>query len=87
MHSWDKETRSVKVLRGHTGGATSVVFFLGGQRIVSASNDWMIRLRDTRTGDAIGQPLTGLSQEVNAIAVSPDRQVFASGSENSTVRL
>ena len=46
-----------------------------------------MRLWDTGTGAAIGEPLAGHRSGVNSVAFSPDGQRIVSGSWDQTVRL
>lgn len=56
------------------------------QILVSASDDYQIRLWDLQTGDCL-QILTGHRRSVNTLALSPDGQWIASGSLDATIRL
>lgn len=44
-------------------------------------------LWDTATGQPLGQPLVGHTNDINTIAFSPDGQTLASGSEDHTIIL
>jgi WD40 repeat protein len=64
-----------------------VAFSPDGKTIASASSDRTVRRWDTRTGQPIGQPLTGHTGPVKAIAFSPDGTMIASANMDRTVRL
>ena len=67
--------------------AWGVAFSPDGERIVSGSCDKTVRLWDADTGQPIGQPLTGHTDEVNSVAFSPDGTRIVSGSDDNTVRV
>ena len=79
--------QGINRLEGHRSGVDSVAFSPNGQRIVSGSEDSMLRLWDAQTGAAIGQPLKGHVTRVSSVAFSPDGQRIVSGSFDSTLRL
>ena len=72
-------------LTGHTGAITDLVFTPDGN-LISSSWDKTIRLWQVKTGQLI-HTLTGHSQIVNAIALSNDGTILASGSQDKTIRL
>ncbi|KAI8633534.1 vegetative incompatibility protein HET-E-1 [Xylariaceae sp. FL1651] len=77
----------LQTLEGHTEGVTSVAFSPDSKIVVSGSWDGMVRLWSTATGKCLRvlKKHTGL---VSSVAFpSEDGTVFASGSEDSTVRL
>ncbi|KAF8838552.1 WD40 repeat-like protein, partial [Paxillus ammoniavirescens] len=55
-------------------------------RLFTASADCSIRLWDSETGEAIGDPWTGHINDVNSISLSPDGTRLASASDDKTVR-
>ena len=71
--------------------AASRVFALAvspdGHRIVSAGDDKTVRLWDADTGQPVGQPLTGHTDELRSVAFSPDGHRIVSGSRDKTLRL
>ena len=57
---WDVATRRlVKTLEGHGSMVTSVTFSVDGSYVISGSDDKTIRIWHTRTGEAVGQAMTG----------------------------
>ena len=57
--------------------------------IVSGGADWTVRIWDAGTGQPIGDPLTGHTGEVKAVAVgrAGGREVIVSGGDDRTVRI
>lgn len=64
----------------------SIAISADGQTVVSGGWDERVRLW-TQTGEAIGAPFEGHSDEVHAVAISADGQRFASGGDDGTLRL
>ncbi|KAG8789767.1 hypothetical protein FRC12_013275 [Ceratobasidium sp. 428] len=58
-----------------------------GQRIVSGSEDGVVRVWDAETGDAVLGPLNGHSAYVTCVAFSLDGRWIASGSRDETIRV
>ncbi|KAF5362819.1 hypothetical protein D9757_014260 [Collybiopsis confluens] len=65
----------------------SAVFSPDGTRIVSGSNDKMVRIWDATTGIQIGESLHGHDHSVTSVAFSPDGTRIVSGSGDKTVRI
>ena len=72
---------------GHSDSVWSVAFSPDSSKVVSGSYDNTIRLWDTKTGKAIGDPWLGHSDSVWSVAFSPDGSKVVSGSSDNTVRL
>jgi len=70
-----------------SNGFYSAVFSPDGKRIVSASLDNTIRIWDAQTGEQIGVPQEGHSDEVRSAAFSPDGKRFVSASLDEAVRI
>jgi WD40 repeat protein len=84
---WDSESGELlqPVLRGHSGGITSIHFLPSDNRLVSGSQDNTIRVWDTHTGETVVGPLTPHTAWITSIAVSPDGTMIASASNNGTI--
>lgn len=75
-------------LYGHTGKVNTVSFSLGGDLIVSGSNDRTVRLWSRHHHVEQGaQPVEKHAHFVNAVTFSPDERHIASGSADCTVRI
>ncbi len=72
---------------GDSYGVSSLAFSPDGQ--ILAVGDWndLIYLWDVGTGQQIGEPLIGHSDEVYSLAFSPDGLTLASGSAKDTIIL
>jgi WD40 repeat protein len=95
---WDSAThRSLgQPLTGHTNDVNSVAFSPDGRTLASGScakregtlcQQGEIRLWDIATHQALDQPLTGHTGDVNIVAFSPDGKTLASGSGDGTIIL
>ncbi|MFF0815604.1 TIR domain-containing protein [Rhodococcus sp. NPDC003318] len=58
-----------------------------GRRIASAGWDDSVQLWDARTGQPIGDPMTGHENTVASVAFSPDGRRIVSGSWDKTIRI
>ena len=73
-----------KPLSYHSSWVTSVAFVSDDAYIVSASHDCTIRIWDSMTGKALGEPLRGHSAIVSSLAISPYGAHIASGSRDNS---
>lgn len=77
-----------QTLAGHPGQYISgLAFSPDGKILASASWDGTVILWDTAAFQAIGEPLQGHSERVEALAFSPDGKMLASGSRDLKVLL
>ncbi|KAI0337121.1 WD40 repeat-like protein [Trametopsis cervina] len=58
-----------------------------GRILATAHDDKMVRLWNVVTGERVGEPLKGHTDQVKSVAFSPDSKTLASGSDDCTVRL
>jgi WD40 repeat protein len=70
-----------------TGPVMSVVFSPDGKLIASGGHDATVRLWNTDTGQPIGPPLTGHTDQVVSVTFSPGGHRLVSGSADGTVRV
>ena len=70
-----------------SSGVTAVAFSPNSRYIVYGIWNGTLRLWDTATGKAIGQPLKGHEDRVTSVAFSPDGLRIVSGSFDNTLRL
>ncbi|KAF7971795.1 hypothetical protein HWV62_19931 [Athelia sp. TMB] len=90
LRIWNiKTSEQVRALRGHsrTQAITCVAWSSDGTRIVSGSGDNTLRLWEVKRGEAIGLPLLGHDEPVEAVTYSPDGKNIVSGSRDQTVRM
>lgn len=57
-----------------------------GQRVVSASDDQMLKLWDLQSGREL-RTLPGHTSGINAVAVTPDGEGAVSASDDQTLKL
>jgi WD40 repeat protein len=74
---------SVK-LEGHTDIVTDALFLRASNQCVTCSNDDTIKVWDCQTGTCL-RTLVELAQAVKSLAIHPNGQYFASGSEDRTI--
>ncbi|KZP02943.1 WD40 repeat-like protein [Athelia psychrophila] len=65
---------------GHTAVSRFVAYSPDGKRVASCSDDKMIRVWDTETGEMVGSPFKAHAAAMLCIAYSPDGKCIASGS-------
>lgn len=83
---WDPRTGESRVLKNHTGPVNSLCFTPDGKHLISSS--WYtVIIWDLRTDLPMCDPLTGHSDWVRTVAITPNGDLFASGSDDKTIRL
>ncbi len=65
----------------------SVAYSPDGQRIISGSDDYTIRIWDTVSGVAVREPLKGHTKRVWSVAYSPDGRYIISGSDDMSIQI
>ncbi len=83
---WDTGTGLyLKTLKGSNNDASGLVFTPDGKTL-ACTDSLNIRLQDARTGEE-KMLLTGHTWGIHSMALSPDGDILASGSEDTTIRL
>ena len=86
LHPLDVRTNTLKII-DTDAPLNNAAISRDGHRLASASADHTVRLWNADTGQPIGAPLTGHTDEVRSVAFSPDGHRLASASFDHTVRL
>ena len=76
---------SITGMRWHTHAVRCTSYLPDGIHVVTGSRDNTIRIWDTETGSAVGQPLVGHNDWVWSVAYSPDEPHIISGSDGNTI--
>ncbi|KAG1725679.1 WD40-repeat-containing domain protein [Suillus lakei] len=63
----------------------AVAFFKDGRRVVTGSHDKTLRILNVQTGEMVGGPFIGHTDQVRSVAVSPNNRRIASGGGDATV--
>ncbi|HAA27995.1 MAG TPA: WD40 repeat domain-containing protein [Cyanobacteria bacterium UBA8553] len=93
--------RILRTLTGHSGSIYALCLSHDGQILVSGGRDKILKVWNLYTasnhnsipptnrliGDQLLHTLTGHSQSINCVAISPDRKMLVSGSEDNTIKL
>lgn len=82
----DHWRHNVHVLTGHDGYVTHVEFSPDGRRLLTASNDGIVRVWNARSG-ALKATLSGHQKAISRAIFSPDGSQIATGSFDKTVRI
>jgi WD40 repeat protein/uncharacterized caspase-like protein len=86
IHLFDLSNKQTRNLPGHESEVTSLLFLPDSSLIASAGTDKTIRLWDASKGTLV-RSLQRLSEEVNALAVSPNGDTLAAGTAGGKVEL
>ncbi|TFK61161.1 WD40 repeat-like protein [Pluteus cervinus] len=65
----------------------SVAYSLNGYYIAAGLEDSTVCIWDSRTGEAVHQPLNGHIRRVQSVVFSPDNRLLASGSADGSIRI
>ena len=76
----------IGVLKGHEDNVQSAAFSPDGKKIVSASEDYTVKVWDVQTGECI-RTLKGHEEYVQSAAFSPDGKRIVSASDDETVKV
>ncbi len=76
----------MRTIVGHRQAISAVAFTPDGERIISASHDWTIKIWDFERGTELNT-LYGHADRVSAIVVTPDGGSAISGSHDMTIRI
>jgi WD40 repeat protein/predicted Ser/Thr protein kinase len=83
---WHVDSRTCRVLTGHTFEVFAVAFHPDGTRLATAGRDGAVWLWDLKRGEEVAR-LPGHITYIWSLAFSPDGTTLASASGDSTVRL
>jgi WD40 repeat protein/tRNA A-37 threonylcarbamoyl transferase component Bud32 len=83
---WDLATRAVRSLNGHNADVGGIAFSQDGQRLVTASDDAIVKVWHVPTGTEL-LTLKGHAEGVEGVAFSPKGDILATSSRDGTVRL
>jgi WD40 repeat protein len=88
VNVWDAESgQLIHTLSGYSGGVVlSAAYSPDGWRIVTASDDGTVKVRNTGSGGFI-HTLFGHKERVNSVAYSPDGRRIVSASGDKTVKV
>ena len=83
---WNAENGKLRETLRHTDGVNSIAFSADGQTLVSGSEDKTIKIWDLTNQPKLIKTLTGHTDSVKAVAVSPDDKIASAGYDN-TIKL
>ena len=88
VHGWHTGTGTLphRALGGHPGPVWGIAFGRGGL-LATAGRDGTARLWDVRTGQPVGERLTGHEDALTHLAFSPSGDLLATASDDGTARL
>jgi WD40 repeat protein len=94
LRLWDvadpRRPSALATLTEPTGALYATTFSTDGRLLAAASGDkkvWLWDVSNRAQPIRLGEPLTGLNQEVYSVAFSPDGRTLAAGSADKTIRL
>src|SRR5207248_3185512 len=83
---WQRQSHSLKTLRGHLEAVYSVAFSPDGQRIITGSTDQTAKVWEAGSGQEL-LTLKGHSGWIGSVAFSPDGQRIVTGSSDQTAKV
>src|SRR5262245_29589585 len=83
---WQRQSHSLKTLRGHLEAVYSVAFSPDGHRIVTGSVDHTAKVWEAASGRAL-LTLKGHNAGIRSVAFSPDGRLIVTGSEDQSARI
>ena len=82
----DSQFGNFKILKGHTGAVTSVIFSYDEYLLVSGSTDKTVKLWNVEKQEII-QTFLGHSDVITSVAINISKKIVISGSYDKTIKI